>query len=122
LFVDIEPFFSPIFSPLALPFVLVLLLLVTLLITMIEIGILGYAHEKMGINRRYIFTLLLSLLGSYVNIPVAELPAELKPLMGSSWQEFWRSFWPDDHGTTDQRCTRQRSIVSVWNQSEGVAL
>lgn len=65
------------FFPLTLPFVLVFFLLVALVITMIEIGILGYAYEKMGINRRYIFTLLLlSLLGSYVNIPVAELPAE----------------------------------------------
>ena len=65
------------FFPLTLPFVLFLFLLVGLLITMIEIGILGYAYEKMGINRRYVFTLLLlSLLGSYVNIPVATLPAE----------------------------------------------
>src|SRR4030095_16766406 len=31
----------------------------------------------MGVQRRYVFAvLLLSLLGSYVNIPVAELPAE----------------------------------------------
>jgi len=44
---------------------------------MIEIGILRYAYEKLGIDRRYVFTLLvLSLLGSYVNIPVATLPAE----------------------------------------------
>jgi uncharacterized membrane protein len=65
------------FFPLALPFVLVLFLIVGLLITMIEIGVLGYAYEKMGVNRRYVFTLLLlSLLGSYVNIPVATLPAE----------------------------------------------
>lgn len=65
------------FFPFALPFVIIFFLLVALVITMIEIGILGYAYEKMGINRRYAFTLLvLSLLGSYVNIPVAELPAE----------------------------------------------
>ena len=65
------------FFPLALPFVLLFFLLVALLITMIEIGVLGYAYEKMGINRRYVFTLLLlSLLGSYVNIPIVELPAE----------------------------------------------
>ena len=65
------------FFPLALPFVLILFLVVGLLIASIEIGILGYAYEKMGINRRYVFALLLlSLLGSYVNIPVAELPAE----------------------------------------------
>ncbi len=65
------------FFPLTLPFILALFLLIGLLITMIEIGVIGYAYEKMGVNRRYVFTLLLlSLLGSYVNIPVAELPAE----------------------------------------------
>lgn len=65
------------FFPLALPFLLALFFLVGLLIALIEIGILEYAYGKMGINRRYVFTLLLlSLLGSYVNIPVAELPAE----------------------------------------------
>jgi uncharacterized membrane protein len=47
------------------------------LILLIEIGILGYAYERIGVNRRYVFLLLfLSLIGSYVNIPVAELPAE----------------------------------------------
>ena len=65
------------YIPLALPFFLLLFLLFALLIILIEIGILQYAYEKMGIDRRHIFTLLfLSLLGSYVNIPVAELPAE----------------------------------------------
>ncbi len=65
------------FFPLTLPFILALFLLIGLLITMIEIGVIGYAYEKIGVNRRYVFTLLLlSLLGSYVNIPVAELPAE----------------------------------------------
>jgi uncharacterized membrane protein len=65
------------FFPLALPFVLGLLLLVGLLIAFIEVGVLEYAYAKMGINRRYVFgLLLLSLLGSYVNIPVASLPAE----------------------------------------------
>ena len=65
------------FFPLALPFVLALFLLIGLMITMFEIGILRYAYEKMGVNRRYVFALLvLSLLGSYVNIPVAELPAD----------------------------------------------
>jgi len=65
------------FFPLALPFLLALFLLVGLLIASIEIGLLQYAYEKMGVDRRYVFTLLLlSLLGSYVNIPVAELPAQ----------------------------------------------
>src|SRR6266511_3011425 len=65
------------FFPLGAPFVLALLFLASLLMTLIEVGILGYAYEKLGINHRYVFVLLLlSLLGSYVNIPVAELPAE----------------------------------------------
>jgi uncharacterized membrane protein len=65
------------FFPLASPFVLGLLVLLGLLIALIEIGLIGYAYEKVGVHRRYVFlVLLLSLLGSYVNIPVAELPAE----------------------------------------------
>ncbi len=64
------------FFPLALPFLILLFLLLSLLVFFIEIGILGYAYEKIGINRRYVYSLLfLTLLGSYVNIPVAELPA-----------------------------------------------
>jgi uncharacterized membrane protein len=67
---------SPHYFPLALPFLLVLFLLVVLLITLIEVGILGYAYEKLGIDRRYVFTLLaLSFFGSYINIPLFELPA-----------------------------------------------
>jgi len=65
------------YFPLALPFILLLVFLIGLLIFLIEIGILRYAYEKMGVSRRYVFTVLvLSLLGSYVNIPVAELPAK----------------------------------------------
>jgi uncharacterized membrane protein len=65
------------FFPLASPFIVGLLFLLGLLIALIEIGVIGYAYEKVGVQRRYVFALLLlSLLGSYVNIPVAELPAE----------------------------------------------
>lgn len=65
------------FFPLALPFFLALFLLILLLITLVEIGVLKYAYEKMGVGQRYVFSVLvLSLLGSYVNIPVAELPEE----------------------------------------------
>jgi len=65
------------FFPLALPFVLGLFLLVVFLVAFVEVGVLGYAYEKVGVDRRYVFTLLvLSLLGSGVNIPVAELPPE----------------------------------------------
>jgi len=65
------------FFPLALPFVLGLFLLIGLLIALIEVGVLEYAYAKIGIDRRYVFmVLLLSLFGSYVNIPVARLPGE----------------------------------------------
>jgi uncharacterized membrane protein len=65
------------FFPLAWPFVLGLFLLMGLLIALIEVGILEYAYAKIGVNRRSLFAvLLLSLLGSYVNIPVAHLPGE----------------------------------------------
>jgi uncharacterized membrane protein len=65
------------FFPLAIPFIIFLFLLIGVLVAMIEIGIIQYAYEKIGIDRRYVFgLLLLSLLGSYINIPVSELPAE----------------------------------------------
>jgi len=63
------------YFPLALPFVLGLFLLLGVLIAMIEVGLLEYAYTKIGVGRRALFAvLLLSLLGSYVNIPVAHLP------------------------------------------------
>lgn len=65
------------FFPLALPFILAFFFLIGILIALIEIGIIQYAYVKMGVHRRHVFAvLILSLLGSYVNIPVAALPAE----------------------------------------------
>lgn len=65
------------YFPIAFPFLLLFFLLLGLLVLLIEVRILEYAYESMGISRRYFFILLLlSFLGSYVNIPVAALPAE----------------------------------------------
>lgn len=65
------------YMPLALPFFLIFAFLFAFLIILIEIGILRYAYDKIGIDRRHMFLLLVfSLLGSYVNIPIAQLPAE----------------------------------------------
>ena len=65
------------FFPLTLPFILAFLFLIGIIIALIEIGIIQYAYVKMGVNRRHVFAvLILTLLGSYVNIPVAEFPAE----------------------------------------------
>ena len=65
------------FFPLTLPFILAFFFLIGIIIALIEIGIIQYAYVKMGVNRRHVFAvLILTLLGSYVNIPVAEFPAE----------------------------------------------
>lgn len=65
------------YLPLPMPFLLGLLFLAVVALLAIEFGVLTYAYEKMGISRRAVFALLLlSWLGSYVNIPVAQLPPE----------------------------------------------
>jgi len=65
------------YFPIGLPILFLLLLLFLALIILIEINVLTYAFHKMGVNHRYVFALLLlSLLGSYINIPVYQLPPE----------------------------------------------
>ncbi len=65
------------YIPLGLPFFLAITFLFALLIVLVEINILRYAFESIGVHRRYMFLLLVfCLLGSYVNIPIATLPAE----------------------------------------------
>jgi uncharacterized membrane protein len=62
------------YFPLTGPFLLILFLLFVVVIVLVQLGILEYAYAKIGIQPRYVFLLLLlSLLGSYVNIPVAEM-------------------------------------------------
>jgi uncharacterized membrane protein len=76
------------YFPMSLTFVLLFLFLFVVLITFIEIGILSYAYQRMGISRRHLFSLLLlSLLGSYLNIPVFELPPE--QVMSNSYVDFF---------------------------------
>ncbi len=59
------------------PLFLFLALLFGLLIAVLQIGILGYAYEKMGVSRSAAYAILLfSLLGASINIPIAELPGE----------------------------------------------
>jgi len=65
------------YVPIGLPFFLAIWFLFGLVVALIEIGVLRYVFSSMGVGRRYMLTLLvLSLLGSYINIPVARLPAE----------------------------------------------
>ena len=66
------------YFPLALPFLLILFFLFLFLVIMVEVGILGYAYQTIGINQRYIFLLLLMCFwGSYINIPIYQLPPEI---------------------------------------------
>jgi uncharacterized membrane protein len=59
------------------PLFLIAAFLLAVLVAFVEVGILRYAYEKIGVPRRHVFAVLMAtLLGSFVNIPVAELPPE----------------------------------------------
>jgi uncharacterized membrane protein len=63
------------YIPIGLLFFVAFWFLLALLIGLIQIGILQYVFESMGVSRRYMLALLLfCLLGSYVNIPIGHLP------------------------------------------------
>ena len=65
------------YIPLAVPLFFALFLFYVSVLVLIELRILEYTYETMGVDRRYIFfLLLLSFLGSYVNIPIVQLPPE----------------------------------------------
>ncbi len=76
------------YLPLTLPFFFILFGLFAILLALVQIGILRYAYVRIGIGRRYALSILfLSLLGSYVNIPVAQLPDE-RVLVGQAVEFF----------------------------------
>lgn len=65
------------YFPLAWPFLLLLALLFVVVLVLVELDVLAYAYERMGIPHRYVFlVLLLSLLGSAINIPVMRFGSE----------------------------------------------
>src|SRR5262245_39402312 len=62
------------FFPLTALFIVLFFLFLTFLFVFIQIGIIGYAYERIGISANTIFPLLLlSLFGSAINIPVMRL-------------------------------------------------
>jgi len=64
------------YFPVALPFLFILATILAAVIVLVEIRVLRYAYEKIGIPLKYFYGLLIaSLVGSYINIPVATLPA-----------------------------------------------
>jgi uncharacterized membrane protein len=63
------------YVPLRWPFLGLLWLLMAMMVVLVQIGLLRYVFETLGVSRRYMLLLLVCcLLGSYVNIPVAKLP------------------------------------------------
>src|SRR3954464_2666819 len=57
--------------------------LLILLIVLIQVGALRYAYLRLGVSSRVAVLLLLaSLFGSYLNIPLAELPDQQQLLAG----------------------------------------
>lgn len=65
------------YSPLAPLFVLALFVFFAFIVVLIELRILGFVYERVGVSPRLMLALLLvSFLGSYINIPVAQLPPE----------------------------------------------
>lgn len=64
------------YLPLELPFFSILIAAFLLLLILIQVGVLRYAYMRLGLSSGAALLLLFgSLLGSYFNIPVAELPA-----------------------------------------------
>jgi uncharacterized membrane protein len=65
------------YLPLPLLFFALLVGAFLILVFLIEIGVLRYAYLSLGVSSRMAFLLLLgSLIGSYVNIPILQLPPE----------------------------------------------
>jgi uncharacterized membrane protein len=63
------------YVPLALPFFLFLVGLFLFVVVLIQIHVLQYAYAKLGLSSSAALLLLLaSLVGSYFNIPITELP------------------------------------------------
>ncbi len=62
-------------SPFTLLLLLLLLVLLGVFLLLVEMRVLAYAYRKVGVHPRYAFgVMLLSLLGSHVNIPLYSIP------------------------------------------------
>ena len=69
------------YVPLSWPFFGLLWFLFATLVVLVQIGLLRYVFEAMGVSRRYMLLLLAGcLLGSYVNIPVARTASRIHSL------------------------------------------
>ena len=66
-----------IYLPIAAPLLILFLLLLAVFLVAVEMRVLSYAYRKIGVRPRYVFAvMLLSLVGSHVNIPLYSVPVE----------------------------------------------
>lgn len=82
----------------ALPLLLLvgLFLLLGLLVLMVELRVLAYAYRKIGVRPRYVFAvMLLTLLGSHVNIPLYSMPVQRIVRPPASWMYGWPYGMPE---------------------------
>jgi uncharacterized membrane protein len=64
------------YSPITLPYLGLLGIVLAILIVMLEIGVIEAAYEKLGMSHRAVTgLLLLTIFGSYINVPVAAIHA-----------------------------------------------
>jgi len=62
------------FLPLALPFALALFVALVVVLAFVEVGVISYAYEKVGVSPRMAtLFLFLTLVGSAINIPIGEI-------------------------------------------------
>ena len=65
------------YFPLSPAFLLLMVALLVIVATLVFVRVLRYAYVSMGIAPQYVFlALLISLVGSYINIPILRFPGE----------------------------------------------
>lgn len=66
-----------IYAPFLFFFIFVFFVVAAFLFALVQIGIIGYAFNKIGVAPEYMFSFLLfSIIGAFINIPVAKLPQD----------------------------------------------
>ena len=66
------------YLPLAPAFFLLLVLFFAFLVVFVEVRVVRYAYMQLGVSSRTaLFLLFASLLGSYVNVSLAEIPNQV---------------------------------------------
>lgn len=82
------------YPPVAIPFMIMFSILLMLLVVLIFIDVIGIAFRKLGFSPRIIvFLLIVSLIGSIINIPIHKIKTEM-PVVSLGFVEFLRIRYP----------------------------